>query len=129
MSEAPYSRISDFAKTLDKLQQDADILICKSAGNKHEDYDRITNGADSLLSLVVGSTSIAENQEGELEEGWSPNSCVGLAAGAVIKPDLANLGGDEGNLIRVINECGSIMENGGTSFATPRITAIAASPG
>lgn len=126
MSEAPYSRISDFAKTLDKLQQDADILICKSAGNKHEDYDRITNGADSLLSLVVGSTSIAENQEGELEEGWSPNSCLGLAAGAVIKPDLANLGGDEGNLIRVINECGSIMENGGTSFATPRITAIAA---
>lgn len=125
-SEAPMSRISDFAKTLDKLQQDANVLICKSAGNKREDYDRITNGADSLLSVVVGSTSIAVNQEGELEEGWSPNSCVGLAAGSVIKPDLANLGGDKRNLIRVINENGWIIENGGTSFATPRITAMAA---
>ena len=125
-SEAPYNKISDFAKTLDMLQQDANILICKSAGNKHEDYDRITNGADSLLSLVVGSTSITMNQEGELEEGWSPNSCIGLAAGAVIKPDLANLGGDERNLISVINECGAIMNIYGTSFATPRITAMAA---
>lgn len=126
MSEAPFNKISDFAKTLDKLQQDTDILICKSAGNKHEDYDRITNGADSLLSLVVGSTSIAENQDGDLVEGWSPNSCIGLAAGSVIKPDMANLGGEDGHLVRVINESGWVVENGGTSFATPRITAMAA---
>ena len=126
LSEAPLNKISDFAKTLDKLQQDYDILICKSAGNKHYEYNRITNGADSLLSLVVGSTSIVETQEGNLTEDWSPDSCIGLAAGAVIKPDLASLGGDREHMIRVINECGAVIQNAGTSFSTPRVTAMAA---
>lgn len=124
--EAPYDEISDYAKALDWLQQKHNILICKSAGNKDGEENRITNGADSLLSLVVGATTKETNQDGDVVENWSSISRVGLAAGSVIKPDLANLGGDRDNPIKVISENDMIAMMCGTSFATPRISAMAA---
>ena len=124
-TEAPLNNISDFGKTLDSLQLKNDIVICKSAGNKKGEFNRITQGADSLLSLVVGSTAYEQDLEGNEVENWSPSSCVGLSAGEVIKPDLANLGGDNGDKIKLINEFGGIIQSYGTSFATPRITAMA----
>lgn len=124
--EASLSEISDYAKVLDTLQKEHNILICKSAGNKRGDENHITCGADSVLSLVVGATTYELNQDGNQVENWSPISCVGLAAGAIIKPDLANLGGDEANLIQVVNEYERIIGVCGTSYAVPRISASAA---
>lgn len=123
--EASLSEISDYAKVLDALQQEHNILICKSAGNRKGDENHITCGADSVLSLVVGATTFNLNQDGERVENWSPVSCMGLAAGSIIKPDLANLGGDEANPIHVINEFERIIGVCGTSYAVPRISASA----
>ena len=125
-SEAPMTEFSDYAKALDELQQKHNILICKSAGNKKGEENRITSGADSVLSLVVGATTYEINQNGDNVENWSPISRLGLAAGSIIKPDLANLGGDEANPIRVISECGTMIGDCGTSYAVPRIAAMAA---
>ena len=124
--EAPLSEFSDYAKVLDQLQQEHEILICKSAGNKLQEKNRITCGADSVLSLVVGATTIEANQAGEYVENWSPVSCIGLAAGSIIKPDLANLGGDSAMPIRLISEYGTIIGDCGTSYAVPRVSATAA---
>ena len=125
-AEAPRDEISDYAMALDRLQQKHNVLICKSAGNKKDEENRISCGADSLLSLVVGATTVEENQEGDKVENWSTISRKGLAAGSVIKPDLANLGGDHASRINVISENDTIAKMCGTSFATPRITAMAA---
>lgn len=124
--EAPLSEISDYAKVLDELQQKHDIVICKSAGNKIDDENRITCGADSALSLVVGATTYEMNNNGEWEENWSPISRIGLAAGSVIKPDLAQLGGDTANPIAVVSEFETLIGDCGTSYSVPRVAATAA---
>lgn len=124
--EASMSEFSDYAKVLDTLQQTYDILICKSAGNKRGAEDHITCGADSVLSLVVGATTYEVTQDGKKIENWSPVSRLGLAAGSIIKPDLANLGGDEANPINVVNEYERVVSVCGTSYAVPRISAAAA---
>jgi len=124
--DAPYDCISEYAMALDRLQKEHNIVICKSAGNKNGESNRISCGADSLRSLVVGSTTYEYNQEGKCVENWSPTSRIGLAAGAVIKPDLANLGGDTGSMIKLLSKDNRIVKNCGTSFSTPRIAAMAA---
>lgn len=123
---ASLSEFSDYAKVLDTIQQEHGILICKSAGNRSGEENHITCGADSVLSIVVAATTYEINQNGVKIENWSPISCLGLAAGAIIKPDLANLGGDEATPIRVINEYERIVGVCGTSYAVPRIAASAA---
>ncbi len=126
LKEAPITEISDYAKALDSLQQKYNILICKSAGNKQNDENRISCGADSVLSLVVGATTYEVDQEGRCMENWSPISRVGLAAGSIVKPDIANLGGDEASPIHVISEYETVVEDCGTSYAVPRVSAAAA---
>lgn len=62
---------SDFAIFLDSLQKEHGILICKSAGNQaHPETGRlrITHGADSIRSLVVGSISHDKQDPSEGEK-------------------------------------------------------------
>ena len=135
------NRFSDFAIALDKLQDECGVLICKSAGNclnftTGKPIGRIHEGADSVRSLVVGS--LAKNKIGlDLAEpdNPSPFSRIGPGPAYIVKPDLATYGGNAGidssrKIIEtgnsVLNMAGSIVQSSGTSFSTPRISALAA---
>ena len=125
---------SDFAIFLDSLQKEHGILICKSAGNQaHPETGRlrITHGADSIRSLVVGSISHDKQDpsEGEKNER-SPFSRIGFGPEYLVKPDVVHYGG---NMITGVQsfsftgyQCNLCK---GTSFSTPRVTALAASLG
>lgn len=125
---------SDFGIFLDSLQKEYGILICKSAGNQvnpEKGELRITHGADSIRSLVVGSISHdkQDSKDGEINER-SPFSRIGFGPEFLVKPDVVHYGG---NMITGVQsfsfsgyQCNSYK---GTSFSTPRVTALAATLG
>lgn len=125
---------SDFAVTLDNIQKKYQILICKSCGNVRSEAPgktRITQGADSLMSLVVGSITHEKVHPNDLEEGYrSPFSRIGYAPAGITKPDLVHYGGNAVTGIYTFSETGyqtNIFK--GTSHATPRVTSLAANLG
>ena len=125
---------SDFAVTLDSIQKEKHILICKSGGNirnENPERTRITQGADSLMSLVVGSIAHEKINAHDLEEGSrSPFSRIGYAPAGITKPDLVHYGGNAVTGIYTFSETGyqtDIFK--GTSHATPRVTSLAANLG
>jgi hypothetical protein len=125
-------KFSDFAIALDALQDECDVLICTSCGNTQsyclgEPKEKITNSADSVRSLVVGS---AAQSNGLVDMNYpSPFSRIGRGPCSIIKPDLVHMGG---NIDIHLNQKGvvSLGLNGikvkacGTSFSTPRITSM-----
>lgn len=130
---------SDFAKTLDELQKEFNILICKSAGNcknfmKDLPPSRIPNSADSLRSLVVGSIAHAQSiHDFALAENPSPFSRLGFGPNKTIKPDVAHFGGNSGRYpdgrmsttgVKSFTPSGGLKSAAGTSFSTPRVTAL-----
>lgn len=125
---------SDFAIALDELQHKTGVLICKSAGNQdHPELGqlRITQGADSIRSLVVGSISHDKRHEydGEINER-SPFSRIGFGPEFLVKPDVVHYGGNMKTGVQSFSNTG--YQTGicsGTSFSTPRITSLAASLG
>lgn len=122
-------RYSHFAMALDSLQKNNRILICKSAGNDTTCIPlRITEGADSLLSLVVGSIAHKKTSHRDAEVGdRSPFSRIGPGVENVIKPDIMHYGGNLDSHMSLFSEWGRQYSlESGTSFATPRITALAA---
>ena len=125
---------SDFAITLDNIQKERQILICKSGGNIHPgdpEHTRITQGADSLMSLVVGSIAHEKTAPCDLEEGCrSPFSRIGYAPTGITKPDLVHYGGNAVTGIYTFSETG-FQTNffKGTSHSTPRVTSLAANLG
>ena len=97
-TEVTDDSFSDFAIFLDSLQKEYGVLICKSAGNqKHPETGslRITQGADSVRSLVVGSISHDKQDpsEGEINER-SPFSRIGFGPEFLVKPDVVHYGGN-----------------------------------
>ena len=134
-------RFSDFAIALDSLQKKYDILFCKSAGNDKGAvasgrFGRIHIGADSLLALTVGSVAHKKNVCDKAEFGNpSPFTCIGPGVESTIKPEVAHFGGNAGispggkvleTGVALIGPNGELMEKAGTSFATPRVSALAA---
>ena len=121
---------SDYAVTLDNIQKENKILICKSAGNKQylNDDLRLTNGAESVRSLVIGSVAQVEINENDAKVGQrSPFSRIGPGPEFLTKPDLVHYGGNESKGIQSFSETGyQSSEYKGTSFSTPRVTALAA---
>ena len=131
--EISEEEFSDFAVAIDDLQKEHQVLICKSAGNMRYDMPgsmRITQGADSVLSLVVGSVAHAKETPEDAEVGQrSPFSRIGLGPSGITKPDLVHYGGNRSRNTGV----SSFSEVGfqtavfrGTSHSTPRVTALAA---
>ena len=139
--ESDLYEFSDFAKALDEIQEEYDVLICKSAGNCtnfkiNAPISRIAVSADTIRGLVVGSlaqskivTDLAE------KNNPSPFSRIGRGPAHIIKPDVVHFGGNAGldesnsvviNPVKSFSVEGEIIGNVGTSFSTPRVSAIVA---
>lgn len=131
---------SDLGIALDDLQDSYNVLICKSAGNcknfvRNLPKGRIYEGADSVRSIVVGS--VAHNQceyDYAAAENPSPFSRVGRGPAYIIKPEVVHYGGNVGvdtngmvrtNGVKSYGVDGNVKTSVGTSFSTPRITALA----
>ncbi len=122
---------SDFAIEIDKLQKMHKVLICKSAGNidrKYPDKVRICAGADSVMSLVVGSVANVCLGDGDAQPYQrSPFSRIGPGPSYITKPDLSHIGGNYRKGVHTFTETGFESEAlAGTSFSTPRISSLAA---
>lgn len=136
--DADVNQFSDFGIALDNIQESYDVMICKSAGNCKNFKDgrpkgRIAKSADSIRSLVVGS--VAQSKNGyDISEFLhpSPFTRVGPGPANSIKPELVTIGGNAGvngrgivtNGVQAIAPDGNIVKIPGTSFATPRVTAL-----
>lgn len=139
--EVTDNRFSDFAVALDSLQDEYNVLICKSAGNcenflSNKPKGRIHEGADSVRSLVVGSVAHKKNQFDFSDvDNPSPFSRIGPGPEYIIKPELSHYAGNagvdnEGLLsitgVKSFSKTGSIISSIGTSLSTPRVTSLAA---
>lgn len=136
---ADEQEFSDYAKELDCIQDEFDVLIVKSAGNCPElpiPVSRIAVPADSVRSLVFGSIAHKKREFDRAEENCpSPFSRKGRGPSHIIKPEVVSYGGnagvdDNGQLtespVLSFTPDGGIIGKTGTSFSTPRVTAIAA---
>lgn len=138
---------SDFAIALDRIQDDYNVLICKSAGNDGDSYilgedpKKISIGADSVRSLTVGSISRNSDPYGFCKANFpSPYSRVGRGPAEIIKPDLVHYGGDifaKSQIPTSVDDYErkgevSIIADGtertepGTSFSTPKVAKLLA---
>jgi hypothetical protein len=140
-NEADFYEYSDFAKSLDEIQERYSVLICKSAGNctnfrVNKPKSRISKSADTVRGLVVGSISKDKISTDLVDKNHpSPFSRIGPGPSHLIKPDVVHIGGNAGidsyqniipNPVKSLSLNGDISKNIGTSFSTPRIAAIAA---
>lgn len=135
------NKFSDLAIALDTLQDQYNIMICKSAGNCNNFLNslpkgRIHEGADSVRSLVVGSIAHEKGIHDYAEiDNPSPFSRIGPGPEYIIKPEVSHYGGNAGvkpNGDASISGVTSFSMNGetskaaGTSYSTPRIASLAA---
>lgn len=134
---------SDLAVSLDQIQDENDVIFVISAGNYDSfpirswpvspelDYeDRITSPADSVRAITVGSISHLDTK---LCKKYypSPFSRKGPGPSYITKPDLVDFGGSIENFPELVkkgissfDEDGNLIEDIGTSFSTPRISAL-----
>ena len=120
---------SDFAIEIDALQKKHNVLICKSSGNTSVyNKTKICQGADSIMSLVVGS--VTHRNDGANDAPLHKRSFFsrfGPGPNYLIKPDLVHYGGNEIQGVHTLSEFGYQSNYlKGTSFSTPRITSLAA---
>jgi hypothetical protein len=135
------SEFSDFAMALDDIQDQYNVLICKSAGNcrnfiSGKPKGKIHSGADSVRSLVVGSIAHEKNEHDLAEiDNPSPFSRIGPGPEYIIKPEIVHYGGNAGvdydgkpvsSGVKSFLASGSIASLAGTSYSTPRIASLAA---
>lgn len=139
--EADKYNFSHSGQALDNIQETYGVIICKSAGNctkflTGNPKSRIARSADSVHSLVVGSIAHKKTTNDLVEVNHpSPFSRIGKGPSNIIKPELVSYGGNagvhNGNLTRTgvnsIRPDGRLVSDIGTSFSTPRVSALLAS--
>lgn len=138
--EISNTAFSDFGTALDDIQDKNKVWIIKSAGNcnnftRGQANGKITRGADSVRALTVGSIArLQAASDLAKPDHISPFSRVGPGPANIIKPEVMHYGGNcgvqNGKIISTgVNSFsldGQIVGKCGTSFSTPRVTAIAA---
>ena len=132
---------SDFAIALDALQDEYNVMICKSAGNcinfiQGHPKGKIHQGADSIRSIVVGSIAHKSSKYDFVDiDNPSPFTRIGRGPSYIIKPELVHYGGNAGvdengrrvaTGIKSFGLDGTINQSVGTSYSTPRVAALAA---
>lgn len=136
--DADPNDFSDFGIALDNIQEAYNVIICKSSGNcnnfmQGRPKGRIAKSADSIRSLVIGSIAHIKGENNIAEVNHpSPFTRIGPGPANSIKPDLVSYGGNAGmngarliqNGVNAIAPDGRIIQYIGTSFATPRVTAL-----
>jgi len=140
--EADLHVFSYFGRALDQIQERYNVIICKSAGNCLNfriptPVSRISNSADSVRSIVVGS--LAHNKRAfdiADVDNPSPFSRIGKGPASINKPDLTQIGGNAGidpiskkitkTGVTSFSPSGDLVTQVGTSFSTPRITSLLA---
>ena len=135
------SSFSDFAVALDALQEEYNVLICKSIGNcgrflRGHPKGRILQGADSVRALAVGSIAHRKSDRDLADvDNPSPFTRVGRGPSYIIKPEVVHYGGNAGidsdgvpskTGVRSFGVDGLMYEGIGTSHSTPRVAALAA---
>ncbi|MDC0801515.1 S8 family peptidase [Clostridium paraputrificum] len=139
--EIDEDKFSDFAIALDDISDTYGVIICKSAGNcsnfmKGKPKGRIVKSADSVRSIVVGSIAQESNKESGIKKEFpSPFTRVGRGPASIVKPDVVHYGGNAGvddfgnvkiNGVKSFDANGNVTSHIGTSFSTPRVSAILA---
>ena len=100
--EASMQSFSDFGTSLDEIQDLNGILIIKSAGNcrnfeQRQPPNRISESADSVRSIVVGSIAHIQTQTDIAPINHiSPFSRIGPGPQCIVKPELVQYGGNSG---------------------------------
>ncbi len=132
---------STFAMALDAIQDEFNVLICKSTGNTKSFLfgrapERMCHGADSVRALTVGSIAHAKGPNDYAEiDNPSPFSRIGPGPEFIIKPEVVHYGGNAGKDsldhvsvtgVKAIDSSGKICSVPGTSFSTPRVASLAA---
>jgi hypothetical protein len=134
-------KFSKFGIALDEIQRRYDVIISKSAGNcsnflqrPPQPVQRVSESADTLRAIVVGSLAHAKNLHDMAEiNNPSPFSRVGKGPCFINKPDLVHYGGNAGtdaygrlkkNGVSSFTVTNSIASDIGTSFSTPRVSSI-----
>jgi hypothetical protein len=141
VQEISNESFSDIATAIDQIQDEYDVIICKSAGNSRAflsgfPKEKIHAPGDSVRAVVVGSISQKNDEFGFSKKDYpSPYTRIGRGPARIIKPDVVHYGGDiwkdgQGNFIskgvQSLNVDGQIRSDCGTSFSTPRVAAILA---
>lgn len=131
---------STFAMALDAIQDEFNVLICKSTGNTKSFLfgcapERMCHGADSVRALTVGSLAHAKGPNDYAEiDNPSPFSRIGPGPEYIIKPEIVHYGGNAGKDardhmvftgVKAIDSNGTICSISGTSFSTPRVASLA----
>lgn len=131
--------ISDFGEFLDIMQDKYNVQFFVSSGNflrlekwpfayREDDSDRIIAPADSVRAITVGSLALNDSEESYSK--INEPSCFtrrGPGVGYMVKPEIVDYGGNyniTGNSKNVgifgMTPDNKLVENIGTSFATPR---------
>lgn len=132
---------SDMAMALDQIQDEFDVIICKSAGNSNAflagfPKEKINTPAESVRALTVGSIQQNSDDVGfSKRDEPAPYTRIGRGSSRIIKPEVVHYGGDiwkdkKGDFVmkgvKSLTKDGKVMSDSGTSFSTPRISSIVA---
>jgi len=137
---------SDLAVALDELQQEYGVIFVIAAGNYNgepkrgwppeylSNRDRICAPADSVRGLTVGAIAHSETANSLVRGGEpSPFTRRGPGPACLPKPDIAHFGGNldvtgkyQGIGLIGTDGNGHLIENIGTSYATPLVSSLLA---
>jgi len=134
---------SFFARTLDTISDDLDVLFVISAGNLDKGDIRsswIPSDPEQNLSSFLQPDGLAASPAESIRNisvmALDPNNLapakytrVGTMLDSCIKPDLAYIGGDDEkeNQLYSVNSTGQVVSVCGTSFAAPLVAKIISS--